>query len=346
MALAAAVGRELTWALPLTARTMRQWRARAEAIPSDELRADALHSLDHKRGYADGAALFGILTRRHRGLLAVLTSWETIVDYLDNVSERWPTHENGRRLHIALVDALDLTRLPAGDYYRHQPWRDDGGYLEALVANCRQACRQLPSYGMLRPHLVRSAARRRVLGLNHEPDPVRRDAGLRAWAADEFPHAPLPWWELTGAASATLHTHALLALAADPNTDSAEIAAVDTAYLYIDLCTTLLDSLVDWHDDRENGAHCYLDHYDDPTAAVARTRESAALAVRHAAALPRGERHSVIVACMIGLYLSAPACDTPQLRPATEAIAAAAGPLARLLIPVLRAWRAAYHQRE
>lgn len=347
LALAGAVGRELSFGLPQTARAMRGWRARAERIPNPELRADALHSLDNKRGYADGAALFTILTRRrHRGLLTVLTSWETIVDYLDNVSERWPTYENGQQLHTSLVDALDLSRPAAGDYYRDHPWDDDGGYLDALVDSCRRACRTLPSYGALRPHLVRSARRRRVLGLNHEPDPDLRDAGLRAWAAEEYPDAPLPWWELTGAASATLHTHALLALAAEPRVDVAEIAAVDAAYLHIDLCTTLLDSYVDWHDDREAGAHRYLDHYESEEAAVTRMRESARAAVELALSAPRGHRHHVITASMIALYLSAPAANTPSQRAITDAIAASSGQLARLLVPALRTWRTAYRQRE
>lgn len=348
LALAGAVGRELTFGLPQTARAMRAWRARAERIPNPELRADALHALDNKRGYADGAALFTILARRrHRGLLAVLTSWETIVDYLDNVSERWPTHANGQQLHTSLVDALDLSRPAAGDYYRHHaPGGEDGGYLDALVDSCRRACRTLPSYDALRPHLVRSARRRRVLGLNHEPDPVQRDAGLRAWAAEEHPDAPLPWWELTGAASATLHTHALLALASEPRVAAVEIAAVDRAYLHIDLCTTLLDSYVDWHDDREAGAHRYLDHYESPEAAIDRMRESARHAVELALAAPRGHRHHVITASMIALYLSAPAANTPEQRPVTDSIAAASGQLARLLIPALRTWRTAYRQRE
>lgn len=347
LALAGAVGREMTFGLPKTARAMRAWRARAERIPNPELRADALHSLDNKRGYADGAALFTILTRRrHHGLLTVLTSWETIVDYLDNVSERCPTFENGQQLHTALVDALDLSRPAAGDYYRDHPWKDDGGYLRALVDSCRDACRSLPSYGVLRPHLVRSARRRRVLGLNHEEDPDLRDAGLRAWAAEEYPDAPLPWWELTGAASATLHTHALLALAAEPRVDGADIAAVDAAYLHIDLCTTLLDSYVDWHDDREAGAHRYLDHYESEEAAVARMCTSATCAVELALEAPHGHRHHVITASMIALYLSAPAANTPDQRPTTDAIAAASGRLARLLIPALRTWRTAYRQRE
>ncbi len=347
LALAGAVGREMTFGLPHTARAMRAWRARAERIPNPELRADALHSLDNKRGYADGAALFTILTRRrHHGLLTVLTSWETIVDYLDNVSERCPTYENGQQLHTSLVDALDLARPAAGDYYRDHPWKDDGGYLDALVESCRSGCRSLPSYGALRPHLVRSARRRRVLGLNHEEDPERRDDGLRGWAAEEYPDHELPWWELTGAASATLHTHALLALAAEPGVDAAEIAAVDAAYLHIDLCTTLLDSYVDWHTDREAGAHCYLDHYETEEAAVERMCTSAARAVELALGAPRGLHHHVITASMIALYLSAPAANTPAQRPTTDAIAASSGPLARLLIPALRTWRSAYRQRE
>ncbi|HEY4278790.1 MAG TPA: DUF2600 family protein [Conexibacter sp.] len=346
-ALGAAVARELTWTLASTAREMRGWRALAERIPDGPLREDAMHALDHKRGYADGAALFTILPRRrHRGLLSTLLAYETAVDYLDNVSERHPTYANGQQLHLALIDALDPTR-PMADYYRHSPWRDDGGYLNALVETCRAGCDTLPSYALLRPYLAREAYRSRVLGLNHELDPALRDAGLRAWAQEEYPdERELAWYELSGAASATLFTHALLALAADPTTDEAAIAAVSAAHWpWIALATTLLDSWVDVVEDAANGGHCYFDHYPSHELALVRTHESVARAMQAATLAPRRHRHTIIAACMVSLYLSADYAASREERATTGSLTAAGGSLVRLLVPILRTWRRFYGQR-
>ena len=90
--LAASAGRELSWGLRAAARELARLARGGGGDPRPRLRADALHSLDHKRGHADGAALFTILPRRREpGLLRLLVAYETMVDFLDNVSERHPT---------------------------------------------------------------------------------------------------------------------------------------------------------------------------------------------------------------------------------------------------------------
>ena len=66
------------------------------------------------------------------------------------------------------------------DYYRYHPWREDGGYLRALVEACRRGCAALPSYGRVRPLVVREARRAQVLALNHDTEPLGRDAALSA----------------------------------------------------------------------------------------------------------------------------------------------------------------------
>lgn len=60
--------------------------------------------------------------------------------------------------------------------------------------------------------------------------------------------------------------------------------------------------------------------------------------------LPHGERHAVLLGCMIALYLSKDSARTPAMREATRRIARAGGTLPRLLLPVLRAWRLANAQ--
>jgi tetraprenyl-beta-curcumene synthase len=347
-ALLAAAARELSWGIPGAARAARHWRTRAERIPDPPIRDDALYALTHKRTHAEGAALFAVLPRaRNRNLLELLVAYETIWDFLDNVNERHMTERNGRELHQALVDAFEPGH-PLADYYRHHPWRDDGGYLEELVEFCRSACQELPSFDRVRRLLIQEARRGQVQALNHLPDPARRDSKLERWAdaecADDLDEAT--WYELSGAASASMAIHALLAIAAEAEASERDIATVYAAYWpWISLTTTMLDSYVDWADDIASGDHSYVSHYPSETCAVRRLCQCIAKSARNALELPRGRQHAVIVAAMTAMYLSKSEATSRIPRATTRRLVLSGGSLARLLLPLLRTWRVAYSQR-
>lgn len=339
--------RELAWGLGEVAGEIRAWRERARGIPDATLREDALYALDNKRAHADGAGLFAVLPKRRNGsLVRLLVAYETILDYLDEVSERHPTEANGRELHLALLDALGPGR-PVSDYYRHHPWTDDGGYLEALVEACRSWCLELPSYDAVGALLTREVRRTQVLALNHLEDPVERDAALRRWAEEEFPdERELHWFELSAAASASLVVHSLLALAARPSVSPPDIEAMYTTYWpWTSLATAMLDSYVDQAEDAAKGNHSYIAHYDEPQCAVRRLVECISTATKGALEPRDGHRHAVIVCAMVAMYLSKDSARSPRMRRDTARLVAAGGSLARLLLPMLRAWRVAYSQR-
>ncbi len=348
-ALLAATARELGWGLRRVSRELDVWRARAEAIPDDALRRDALDALDHKRGHADGAAMFATLPRRRDPvLLRTVVRYELLQDYLDSVTEPGSAlgPEQGEQLYLALGDALDPER-PLADHYAHHPGRDDGGYLVALVEGCRAGCRALPGYEAVRPLLVREAQRASVLVVNHGSDGAARDAALTRWADEQLPeHDDLAWYERTAAASGWITTHALLAAAASERVTAAEAEATYDAYFpWLALALTLVDSYVDQEEDAAAGNHNYLSHFASGDAAATRLRESITRAARDVPALPHGERHAVLLGCMIALYLSKDSARTPELRATTASIAAAGGSLTRLLLPILRAWRICNAQR-
>jgi len=346
-ALVAAAWRELSWGLGEVSRELSRWRTRAEAIGDPTLRADALYSLRNKRTHADGAALFGILPRRRdRDLLRLLVAYETILDFLDEVSERHPTEANGRELHTALLDAVEPDR-PLGDYYRHHSAGDDGGYLRALVEACRFHTRRLPAYGRVETVLRREVGRAQVLALNHVPPAARRDALLRDWAALEFPgERELAWFELSAAASASLVVHSMLALAAEDAPSAADIDATYAAYWpWTSLATAMLDSYVDWEEDLARGEHSYIAHYGDRRRALARVGDAVERAAGAARAAPRGTRHTVIVSSMVAMYLSKDSARSAPLRRSTARLLEAGGALPRLLAPALAGWRVYYGQR-
>jgi tetraprenyl-beta-curcumene synthase len=347
-ALLSGASRELFWGLPAAAREVKGWRALAERIPAPEIREDAIDALLRKRGQTDGAALFTILPReRHLPLLRLLVAYQLIWDYLDSVHERYPTEDNGRQLHLALIDALRPGE-PQADFYLHHPWQDDGGYLPALVDACRECCERLPGYPHVQSLVVREAWRAQVLALNHEPDPTRRDAALSSWAAAEFPSGVqgAHWFELSGACSAGLTIFALLALATEAKCSPAQVEQTHATYLpWTSVAATMLDSYVDQLEDAASGDHIYVSHYPSREAATDRIRCLIRRCLTDASRLQGGEKHIVIAASMIALYLSKDSARVSAMRDDTGAMAASGGSLTRLLLPILRLWRTAYAVR-
>lgn len=348
-ALVSVTARELVWGRSAVSQEIRHWRAQAARIPDPRLRANASEVLTRKRGNTDGAALFWTLARRRdRRLIRLLIAHEMIWDYLDEVSESAAGDDGGernsRQLHRAIVESLDPAR-PISDYYRFHPWTDDGGYLRSLVCTCRQVVRGLPSYQLARGFTLRDAERSQVQSLNHLSDPTRRDRALQTWAARECADDDLMWFEHTAAASAPLAIHALLALAAEPRATARDIADAYGVYFWVSLTTVMLDSYADQFEDAARGAHSYFAHYASDDVAVERLTESIRRSARGALELRNGERHAVLVACMIALYLSKSSARVPELRATTHELALAGGSLTRLLLPILGLWRVQHGQR-
>ncbi len=265
-------------------------------------------------------------------------------DYLDSASERGASagEANTHQLHLALSAALKPGE-PLPDYYLLHPWRDDGGYLDALAGICRDGCLALPSYANVRTPVCEAARRCTVQALNHNPDPHDREHMLRAWAALAYPGNEKRWFELTAAASASVAPHALLALAAEPACEEREITRTCNAYHSVSLAIAMLDSYADLAEDAATGSHSYIAHYADADTASQRLAEIIEQTVRAVCSLQNGNRHTVIASCMVAMYLSKK--STSRNAPAARRLARAGGSLTALLLPVLWLWRTAYALR-
>jgi len=346
-ALAVVMARFWLLVMPTVRAELRAWEQVAAAIPDPALRAQALATLDSERLSVAGAALFAATTPRRRdpALVRALVAYQVICDYLDTLAEQ-PSADpiaNGAQLHRALADAVGDG--PVADHYSRHAVRDDGGYLAALVAACREGCAALPAFAPVRAAAAREARRNEVQGINHAPAGVREPA-LRTWAgaarADEAA-GDGSWFELAAAGSSSLAVLALIAAAADPATTPDAAERVRRAYFpWIEALSTLLDSVADREQDLRTGELSFVGQYATRAAAVARLREVTARAVAGARALPRGERHVVLVAGMIAMHVSEPGAWLPAAQPVTRAVLRAADTiLMPLLLLLLRGWRGA-----
>ena len=66
-----------------------RWEDRAQAVPSPELRLQALESIRHKRFHCEGGAAYALAAGPARDrCLRFIIALQTISDYLDNLSDR------------------------------------------------------------------------------------------------------------------------------------------------------------------------------------------------------------------------------------------------------------------
>jgi hypothetical protein len=107
----------------------------------------------------------------------------------------------------------------------------------------------------------------------------------------------------------------------------------------------MLDGFVDQFDDARDEEHCYVDFYeslDDATTQISRLVRRC-LSETHS--LTDGERHTLVAAAMVAMYLSRDSARASSLSTASQQIAHAGGALTCGLLPVLRLWRVANKTR-
>lgn len=333
---------------PAIRKEIGRMRRRAARIPDPALRHLALNVLESKWGNLEGAGAFAAFApiRVRARVARLLVNLQGIYDYVDILAEQ-PSQNlqaDAITLHSAMLDALEPGSPTAAYYAYHNP-DDDGGYLTALVKRCRATVEQLPAYP-----LVAEAARehtQRIIDyqarINHDRE--HQYASFATWAETETPAGTgLYWWETGAACGSSLALLALLAAAADPTLTLAEAAAIEATYWpWAGALHTLLDNLVDRDEDCNTGQHNLTDHYVDKDEIAQRFGLLISKAVECAEyAAPH---HHLILAGMVGLYLSEEQAWTPIARPAAERILLLTGFLAKLAMLLLHARRLALKAR-
>lgn len=338
----AVAGRYWLSAYPVIKAELRQWRARAGAIPDPALRSLAFEAHGGKRGNLEGAAAFAMFVPRQfaRCLTRALVAFQGAYDYVDVLSEQDSEDAvaSGYRLHLSLVAAL----RPGGrriDGYAHHPADRDAGYLQAFTDACRAAIDRLPSYAATAEHAIEGARRIAVYqGLNNWGDGGGAGEYAR-WAAEETPAGSgLAWWETGAAAGSSLSIFAAMAAAADALVGPDQAAAIDAAYFpWIGALHTLLDSLVDYPVDVREGHHSLVAHYGGPRETARRMALVAEVSVSRAGALPNAQAHEMLLAAMSCFYLVAPEASLQHAALARAQIVCTIGDLGGPTLSIMRA---------
>lgn len=345
-AFASAAVRYWLTVFPRVTLELRRWRRSASRIADPELRRLALASLG-KRGNMEGAAAFATFVPwRLRGVvIRALVAFQAIYNYADILAEQ-PTDEpvqNARALHQALLVALDRSRrAPVGrSAVHHAPptaGRAGADYLAELIAACETASWQLPSYGAVAATV--STAAERIVAFQSLS--LGKGGELESWAEDQGWGISFSWWEVAAAAGSSLPVHALIAAAASPELPAADVAAIEAAYFpCIGALHSLLDSLVDEHEDAATGQLRLLECYPSRPQAAEGLERLAADALQAARGLPRGSDHALLVTAMACSYLAAPEASAGGAAGVSRRVTASLGALARPMLLVFKLRRLA-----
>lgn len=348
LAFASAACRYWFGVFPVVRSEMRRLRRRARDIPDPVLRSLALDAQRRKWASLEGAAAFATFTpRRGRARVTrLLVDLQGIFDYADTLMEQ-PSGDaalNARQLHHAFVAAMQ-PGLPHRDYYQHHDRDEDGGYLAELTDTCRALIGALPSYPIVAETVMRHARRvvfyQSTINLATVADHPR----LEQWADKQASGTALRWWEVGAACGSSLAIFAHIAAAADPRLTPADVDAIEALYWpWAEALHILLDSLIDRVEDRETDQPNLLDHY----ASQAEMTEHLGLLASETAKRARevAPHHRLILAGMVALYLSDEQAWIASARPASEAILAATGTLAKPALLLLRSRRLMLKPRE
>ena len=339
------IARFLVGVFPEVERELGHWRQQLDKSGDPELRRQGLASISKKRFHAQGGsfyALSGTAASKPSSLIAFIVAFQTISDYLDNLCDRTGCLETAafRQLHLAYTDALDPFG-GADDYYRFYPYRDDGGYLEALVKKCREALQWLPSWHLVQGEALHLARLYSDLQTFKHTFPHEREGLLQNWAAAEsVAHPDLNWWEFAAASGSTLGIFTLAAAAVDPGLTPEIVDQLFAGYFpWISGLHILLDYFIDQAEDEAAGDLNFVSYYADDRQCRERMLLFLERALDCAAVLPDPWFHTTVVRGLPAFYLSDPKAQMQGLEGTIRVLLASGGGESRSMYQICRLLR-------
>src|SRR5699024_5749985 len=231
--------------------TLSTWEKRAQEIPDDELRGQALSSIYTKRFHCQGGAVYGVLAGLDwQEAVRFIVSYQTICDYLDNLCDRSTSTdpEDFRQLHQALFDALTPGNA-IKNYYAHRKEQKDGGYLADLVHTCQQIITKRTSEDVrsILFYLLQSYTDLQVH--KHVAKQERVDR-LKKWYKKECSQKEnLSWYEFAAACGSTLGIFCIASYAIGGNMSKDRALEIyDSYFPYLQGLHILIDYYIDMED--------------------------------------------------------------------------------------------------
>lgn len=318
--------RFLTGVVPRASGELRRLRKRVRLIADPAIAREALASLRRKAFHVHGGCVFAtfLAPAAAAAFIKLVASFETAVDYLDNLCDRIGTADEAdfRALHEALLDAI-RPGAPLREYFRRRR-SDDSGYLASLVVSSQTGFAQLPGYAAVREEIAEVTKRYCELQALKHLAPGERER--RCKEAFGTIASDLAWWEGSAACGSTMATFAL-AFGATARGFARDHARrfYDAYFPYFTALHILLDYFVDQQEDRDHAELNFVAWYPDHAAARSGMTRIAQIVQERIAVLEDVEVHRFALRAMCGYYCTRAAVRTPRLRTTSSAIMQAAG---------------------
>lgn len=294
--------------LPKVHEELNEWKAKAEMIPDQELRTQALASIETKTFHCEGGAILALLALQKRDkAIRFIVAYQTISDYLDNLCDRSTSLDpkDFRSLHEAMFHALTPGEKPI-NYYQFRTEQNDGGYLQQLVETCQSVIETLPYREEITHYIHELASYYCDLQVHKHVKVEERVPRLTAWFEDHADKLPtMSWYEFSACAGSTLGIFCLVSYALREDCDEDLLSnVVDSYFPWVQGLHILLDYFIDQQEDRDGGDLNFCFYYADIDELKERFAHFVKQAHQSVRNLPNANFHHMIIDGMLGIYLA------------------------------------------
>lgn len=287
---------------------LNRWAKKSGCAEDGIIKKQAFSSLTHKKFHAQGGCAYSLYPGvQMDNTVRFIVSLQTISDYLDNLCDRAGVLDESafRQLHLAMSDAIDPNTV-THDYYHYYPFKNDNGYLKALVEECKGRIRLLPAYKIIEEYVKKYIHLYSCLQIYKHLEPDLRESRLKRWIdSDLNRYSGFSWWELCAAAGSTLGVFILFAAAHDAGLTADEVKTIDEAY-FPRVCGLhiLLDYYIDSEEDLAGGDLNFTGYYKD----LEQCKQRLALFIEQSTSkcmdLKYPDFHITIIHGLLAMYLS------------------------------------------
>lgn len=306
---------------PIVDAELEKWKREAELIPCAELRTQALASIAHKKFHCQGGSIYALYPGVcKKNILRFIVAFQTISDYLDNLCDRAGCEDGNafRLLHKSYIDAVspmdkgessnsDINSCNRVSYYDLYPYREDGGYLQKLVAECRNVLSEMQNYKFVKKDVLELAQLYCDLQTYKHIALDKREKRMIDWAQScDCSRFGTSTWEFAAATGSTLGIFMLCTIASlQQSPEQKQLNDIKNAYFpWICGFHILLDYFIDQDEDRENNDLNFVFYYRNREEEKERLSFFAAKSLESARILPHSGFHSLVVKGLSSMYLS------------------------------------------
>ena len=294
--------------MPIVHKELNYWQRRAEEIPNEELREQALASIAHKTFHCEGGSILALTAHGQKNTaIKFIVAYQTISDYLDNLCDRSTSldPDDFSALHESMVDALTVGASPRA-YYRFRKDQEDGDYLVELMQTCQSVLKNMPHYETIKPDLLELCGCYCDLQIHkHVRKDERENRLINLYEKQKSTLPDMTWYEFSACSGSTLGIFCLVSYALRDDFEARHATMIHEGYFpYIQGLHILLDYFIDQDEDRTGGDLNFCFYYENDEEICQRLIHFFNEADKHTHDLPDRKFHKMIIRGLLGIYLS------------------------------------------